>query len=231
MLRLLRAEIAYNWKVTVIPAVLTALWTLGVFFFTKSEGSVSDINGVLTLAAAVAAFAFAFIMIDRFKTRRDRFHVGLPVPPVKVAAARYLTLILSWLFVLSIMIMVLIAVYPGVSLTLFLAWAATFTGILFYFAISYILTRDLAYRIYAKGKWLGVRYESLPIIVIPLVNIVLLIYFVLLPVPYIGVELETRRQMVDFLAGTTGTILLNLLWIGLMLFSIRTFIKRTSFLA
>ena len=226
---IVKAELRYYYKIVLIPLICINI-LLAIAFLTSGKIRLgTDIIGVPSVALVVTAVAAFMIIVDRAKTKRSRFLAVLPVSVRSIGISQYLSLYIIWAFILAVFCCTLMIFRPeaavgDVALTVF-----TFNGIYLYFSATYIMSRDLCFVRRPAGK-AGIRIDLSPGAFIPLLNFLLLLYFVLLPVPYIGIEPPLYTDIVQFMFSLTGAIVLNIFGLCLVLAGVFVYSRRLSFL-
>ncbi|MFC1508691.1 hypothetical protein ACFL60_03275 [Candidatus Omnitrophota bacterium] len=230
MWHIVKAELHYNYKIVMIPLVFINIF-LALAFITSGKIRLgTDIVGVPSVALVLTAAAAFIIMVDRAKTKRNRFMAVLPVSVRSIGISHYVSLYIFWTCILAIFCCTLKIFRPeamvgDITLTMF-----TFNGIYLYFSATYTMSRDLAYYFRRPVGKAGINIVLSTEAYIPLFNFLLLLYFVLLPTPYLGIKPPFYVDIVQFMFSLTGAIVLNIFGLCLVIAGVYIYSRRKSFL-
>ena len=230
MWKLVKAELHYYYKIVLIPLICLNIF-LAIAFLTSGKIRLgTDIVGVPSVALVLTAAAAFIIMVDRAKTKRSRFLAVLPVSVGSTGMSWYLSLYIFWASILAVFCCTLKifrseAAVGDVTLTMF-----TFNGIYLYFSSTYTMSRDLCFYFRRPNRIAGFRIDLSPGAFIPLLNFLLMLYFVVLPVKYIGIEPPLYSDIVQFMFSLSGAIVLNSIGLCLTIAGVYVYSGRKSFL-
>ena len=230
MWNIFKAEFRYYYKFAFAITVCLNIW-LAIAFSTGGKSEIEkDLVGVPTVALVVTAFIVFFMMVDRAKAKRNRFHAMLPLSIRHTGISRFLSLYVFWVLILIFFCLTLVIFRSDAAAGDVLKRMLTFNGIFLYINATYIMSRDLRFCFSGHIMKKGIRIYYIPGVIILFVNMLLLIYFVLLPVPYIGIIPLYHITFVQFIFSPIGAIILNIAGIVLTILGIGVYTTRKSFL-
>ena len=182
----------------------------------------------MIVAMSVTGVSYFYMVLDKSKTKRERFHALLPVSIGHVGISRLISVIVFWLIVVMCFCLILITVRHDIKVVDVIWILISFNGVILFFNADYTLSRDLYYCITRKNKTFGIHNDILPVVILPLVNALVLLYFA---IPHaFHINIPVREQLVNVMFSMYGAITLNFIGIGLSILSVVIYARRRSFL-
>ncbi len=228
MWHILKAELNYYYKLPLIITICIIMWLFIAFSIWGKSHLEEDLLSFMIVAMSVTGVSYFYMVLDKSKTKRERFHAALPVSIRHVGISRLISVIVFWLFVAICLCLTLVTVRHDIKVVDIIWRLISFNGVILFFNADYTLSRDLYYCITRKNKTFGIHNDMLPIVILPLVNALVLLFFA---IPHaFHFNIPVREQLVNFMFSMYGAITLNLIGIGLSILSVVIYARRRSFL-
>jgi len=228
MWHILKAELNYYYKLPLIITICIIMWLFIAFSIWGESHLEEDLLSFMIVAMSVTGVSYFYMILDKSKTKRERFHAVLPVSIGHVGISRLISVIVFWLIVAISLSLTLVTVRHDIKVVDIIWRLISFNGVIIFFNADYALSRDLYYLITRKNKTLGIHNDMLPIVILPLVNALVLLFFA---IPHaFHINIPVREQLVNVMFSIHGAITLNLVGIGLSMLSVVIYAKRRSFL-
>lgn len=228
MWKIFKAELQYHYKTPLIITACVIVWLFIIFSFSDGNQPEKDLIGFMIVAMSITGVSWFVMTMNNHVTKRERLHTVLPVSGRLVGISRLLTVVVFWSFIAMCFCLALSILRPDIPTEAIIWKFISFTGVILCFNADYTVSRDLYYCFTGKQNILGVNLNILPMILLPLMNALILLYFAIPQAFHFSVPLRT--PIVNVIFSSSGALLLNVIGCGLLYLSVAVYVRRRSFL-
>ena len=199
MWKILKAEIQYHYKTPLIITACLIIWLFIIFPFSVESHLEEELSGFMTVAMFITGVSWFVMMMDKYKSKRERLHAGLPVSGRLVCVARLLIVVVFWSIIALSLCMTLLILRPDIKAGDIFWKFISFTGVILFFNANYILSCDLCNFVTRKFKIFGLYNDELTAIIFPRLNMLILLLFA---IP--GFSMPLRAHIVNVIFSPYG---------------------------